>query len=1048
MEALFALLVLTLAVGIVLAPILAIIAINRTKHLPHLERRLRAAENALDRLYAERSGTEDAQWSPRRYAGAAATETTPEPTARRAAEVFRKEASLEESPSAVEPAPEPELALESEVLEEPVPPTPRPIAASVAPRPAAASPPPSTPARPVVQPPPRPERPRIEWERWVGVRGAAAVGGIVLSLAGLLFFKHAFEQGWITPRTRVITGGVVGLVAIAVSEWLRSRRFRFTPAATAAGGIVVLYASTWASYRLYEFLSALAALPLMAVITAGCAALSIRHRSQLVAILGLVGGFATPLLLSIQQDHPIGLFGYLLLLDLGLLAIGQRMRWPSLGLLGVAGTFLVELFWTARDLDGELLPLALVSLGVFALVFATMGQRAGEEQRGRWFISQAGALLLPFAFAAYFASHVDLGSELWPLSILAATLAGGALWVGRSARAGWLPTGAAAGALAIVATWLVRHGWETTRVWDLALSSAGLGAFFLAIDRWFRRSEGRPEPFTFKRFTWSAPIAPALVATGLAAMLPLAAGVAVPGAPWAWLVGALGLAVLLHFQGAHEGSGVLRAIGAGAAGLTLAIHLPRASMVDAFPGIGVTFGWVVAASALLLALARRSERREERRQWSWSWHASACFLVPVLFALPQGLPFGEGFPPTILGGTLGVALLIALSSVRLGQGRWYAVATPLLLFLHTEWLGRLLRNAEKASIAGELILLELGVVAVTIAFVFVFRRRLSVTAFAWRGAALVPLLAFPLFERLFRAHFDVTDPYWTPLALGGLAVVALAVLAVVRPSSEAVRQVAQRWFGAVCVFLGALLFARVLRHDLLVVTSSLTGLGLAALWRWRDHPVLKLGSVSALVVACGAVLGHCGSSSHYANAPLLVWNWTSYATILPAVSALVAGALLRPLEVARAREWERRVYGSSKAWFATAQGLLGAIALFVWINVQIFLFFEEGAFLVIDFDHFPARDLTMSIVWIAFALAILAIGMARRSSGLRWLSLAFLILTLGKVFLHDLGDLAGLYRVGSLAGLAISLLAVSVLYQRFVFPRERPDEAPDRHGGD
>jgi len=61
--------------------------------------------------------------------------------------------------------------------------------------------------------------------------------------------------------------------------------------------------------------------------------------------------------------------------------------------------------------------------------------------------------------------------------------------------------------------------------------------------------------------------------------------------------------------------------------------------------------------------------------------------------------------------------------------------------------------------------------------------------------------------------------------------------------------------------------------------------------------------------------------------------------------------------------------------------------------------------------------------------------MARSISGLRQVSLAFLLLTLVKVFLHDLGDLEGLYRVGSLFGLAISLLLVSLLYQRFVFPR-------------
>ena len=58
---------------------------------------------------------------------------------------------------------------------------------------------------------------------------------------------------------------------------------------------------------------------------------------------------------------------------------------------------------------------------------------------------------------------------------------------------------------------------------------------------------------------------------------------------------------------------------------------------------------------------------------------------------------------------------------------------------------------------------------------------------------------------------------------------------------------------------------------------------------------------------------------------------------------------------------------------------------------------------------------------------------------MRWLSLGLMVITLGKVFLHDLGELEDLYRVGSLVGLAVSLIIVSLVYQRFVF-RLEPEE--------
>jgi uncharacterized membrane protein len=63
--------------------------------------------------------------------------------------------------------------------------------------------------------------------------------------------------------------------------------------------------------------------------------------------------------------------------------------------------------------------------------------------------------------------------------------------------------------------------------------------------------------------------------------------------------------------------------------------------------------------------------------------------------------------------------------------------------------------------------------------------------------------------------------------------------------------------------------------------------------------------------------------------------------------------------------------------------------------------------------------------------------MRRKQSGLRWASLVLLVIVIGKLFLFDLSELQGLYRVASFLGLAVSLLLVSFGYQRFVFAKAR-----------
>ena len=68
----------------------------------------------------------------------------------------------------------------------------------------------------------------------------------------------------------------------------------------------------------------------MTLITAVAFLLAVRMDAMAVAILGMAGGFLTPVLLSTGQDNPLGLFGYIALLDIGLLTVARRKEWRAL----------------------------------------------------------------------------------------------------------------------------------------------------------------------------------------------------------------------------------------------------------------------------------------------------------------------------------------------------------------------------------------------------------------------------------------------------------------------------------------------------------------------------------------------------------------------------------------------------------------------------------------------------------------------------------------------------------------------------------------------
>ena len=81
-----------------------------------------------------------------------------------------------------------------------------------------------------------------------------------------------------------------------------------------------------------------------------------------------------------------------------------------------------------------------------------------------------------------------------------------------------------------------------------------------------------------------------------------------------------------------------------------------------------------------------------------------------------------------------------------------------------------------------------------------------------------------------------------------------------------------------------------------------------------------------------------------------------------------------------------------------------------------------------------AEQYTYSAVWLAFGVALLIAGFFLRSQPARLASAAVVAITIGKVFLIDLADLAGIFRALSFIGLGAVLVGIGWLYQRLLFP--------------
>jgi uncharacterized membrane protein len=88
-----------------------------------------------------------------------------------------------------------------------------------------------------------------------------------------------------------------------------------------------------------------------------------------------------------------------------------------------------------------------------------------------------------------------------------------------------------------------------------------------------------------------------------------------------------------------------------------------------------------------------------------------------------------------------------------------------------------------------------------------------------------------------------------------------------------------------------------------------------------------------------------------------------------------------------------------------------------------------------------AEQYTYSTVWLAFGIALLAVGFFLRSKPARLTALAVIALTIAKVFIVDTASISGIYRALSVIGLGVVLLGIGWVYQHVLYPRARSEEA-------
>ncbi|MCC2630573.1 MAG: putative rane protein, partial [Candidatus Paceibacter sp.] len=199
--------------------------------------------------------------------------------------------------------------------------------------------------------------------RWLGKLGIIAV------FIGISFFlKYAFDNNLIGVVGRVMIGLFAGIILLSLGQYLR-KKYRLYSDVLIGGGIGVLYLTMYAAFAFYHLIDQPLALFFIAIITIIAMVMSYIDDSPSIAIMGTIGGFLTPLLLSLDRDSVVSLFSYVLILALGVLALSLRKKWVSLQYLTFAGTIFIVFTWCASFYNDTWLGVVMTFLTLYFLIF-------------------------------------------------------------------------------------------------------------------------------------------------------------------------------------------------------------------------------------------------------------------------------------------------------------------------------------------------------------------------------------------------------------------------------------------------------------------------------------------------------------------------------------------------------------------------------------------------------------------------------------------------------------------------------------------------------
>ena len=182
------------------------------------------------------------------------------------------------------------------------------------------------------------------FENFIGLRVIHFVGIILLVIGLSIGVKYVIDRQLISEVMRISLAYAAGIILYLLS-WRLKKNYQLFSAILFSGAMASLYFTTYAAFVYYGFFSFAVTFLIMAGLTVYTAFESIRYDRQEIAVLGMVGAYGIPFLISANNGRADMFFSYIIFINAGIAFLSFKKKWKVMGWLALLISWILFISW-------------------------------------------------------------------------------------------------------------------------------------------------------------------------------------------------------------------------------------------------------------------------------------------------------------------------------------------------------------------------------------------------------------------------------------------------------------------------------------------------------------------------------------------------------------------------------------------------------------------------------------------------------------------------------------------------------------------------------